>query len=248
VLSRTPSRERARPGFPWRRVAGVAALGGLGLLALPRGVRECDPSDLDVVPRARWQAAAPRLDAPREPGLFHPTRNPDGWQVYSAPLAGVLRTLVVHHSAMPPQAGPRQIQLHHVQERGFADIGYHFVIDPAGLVYEGRPLTVRGAHTAGHNTGTIGIALAGSFEVSDPTRRQLDALERLGACLSERYGVTHLTGHAAFQPDGTACPGRRLAARLPALARALGLRLGTDGYRPPDPTHDSGELLSMAAP
>ncbi len=42
--------------------------------------------------------------------------------------------------------------------RGFAGIGYHFAIDPQGIIYETRPLNVMGAHVYGRNNGSIGIA------------------------------------------------------------------------------------------
>ena len=53
-------------------------------------------------------------------------------------------------------------------ERGWTDIGYHFVIDPAGTIYEGRDIRVRGAHVEGANTGKVGLLLLGDFQ-PDPT-------------------------------------------------------------------------------
>ncbi len=90
------------------------------------------------------------MNAPNEHfGLFDRQTNPDGWQVYAAPLDQVLTTVVVHHSALPLRDGPREIQRVHMTINGFADIAYHFVIDDGGRLFEGRSLHVRGAHNAG---------------------------------------------------------------------------------------------------
>jgi N-acetyl-anhydromuramyl-L-alanine amidase AmpD len=114
--------------------------------------------------------------------------------------------------------------------RGFADIGYQFVIDAGGRVYEGRSLDVRGAHTGGHNTGTVGIVLLGNFEEGVPAEAQLVSLERLSRHLADTYGITHLAGHRDFQPEETVCPGHNLAILLPELAQEFGLVYGTEGY------------------
>ena len=55
------------------------------------------------------------------------------------------------------------IQTFHQDVRGWSDIGYHFVIDKAGNIYQGRPETVIGAHTGGSNTGNIGACLLGCY-------------------------------------------------------------------------------------
>lgn len=54
-----------------------------------------------------------------------------------------------------------EIKRWHVQERGWSDIGYHYLIDRNGTVVEGRPLGRTGAHVRGHNKGTVGVSLFG---------------------------------------------------------------------------------------
>jgi N-acetyl-anhydromuramyl-L-alanine amidase AmpD len=137
---------------------------------------------------------------------------------------------VVHHSALPDTEGPRQIQDIHMRERGFADIGYHFVIDRRGNIFEGRTIAVRGSHTGGRNYGTIGVVLLGDFENTQPTNKQWESTRLLVHCLAVNYGLTHLAGHREFQPERTVCPGRHLESRLPELASELGLVYGTEGY------------------
>ncbi len=187
---------------------------------------------LNIIPRSEWGAVEPDLDASIE-GLYDPVSNPGGWLVYDEPLSKVLNTIIVHHSALPLSDGALEIQSKHVQFKGFADIGYNFVIDESGQIYEGRCLTARGAHTGGHNTGTIGIVLLGNFELTEPTEAQLTTLKRLVRCLAREYAITHLAGHRDFQPQVTVCPGKNLEALLSNLATELRLEFGTGGYVEP---------------
>ena len=191
------------------------------------------PTPLPLVSREAWGAAEPDHTAPGEHGLFDPVTNPEGWLVYEQPLSEILRTLIVHHSALPLSDGPREIQTLHMQRRGYADIGYHYLIDAAGQLYAGRDLGVRGAHTGGANTGSVGVCLLGNFETAEPPAAQLATLRALAADLLARYGLTHLAGHRDFQPDETVCPGALLEPLLPELAAAVGLTYGTGGYVPP---------------
>lgn len=219
-----------RRGF----LAATLAVCGTILLGASsrRGRREtCSPDLLQIVPRSEWGAAEPNLDSVE--GLYDPVTNPGGWLVYTEPLPEVLTTIVVHHSALPLSDGPREIQQMHFQFKDYADIAYHYLIDETGQIYEGRSLTVRGAHTGGHNTGTVGIVLLGNFEISQPTEAQLASLHTLSACLIDAYAITHIAGHRDFQPGATDCPGDNLEALLPALAAELGIEFGTEGYAGP---------------
>ncbi len=188
---------------------------------------------LTAVTRAGWGAADPDHNASDEYGLFHADTNPEGWLVYTEPLAEALNTIVVHHSALSFTDGPREIQQFHMERRGYADLAYHFVIDGFGQLYEGRALSARGAHTGGANTGTVGIVLLGDYSLVPLLRAPLETLGTLVAYLAEQYAITHLAGHRDFQPDVTQCPGDNLEAFLPDLAVELGLAFGTEGYVPP---------------
>lgn len=214
---------------------GLTAGASVALAACGLGAPPPTPTltPLALTRREAWGAAAPDHDAPGEHGLYDPLTNPEGWLVYAQPLADILRTLIVHHSALPLSDGPREIQILHMRSKGYADIGYHYVIDAAGQLYAGRDLTVRGAHTGGANTGSVGACLLGNFELAAPEPAQLATLRALGADLAARYGVTHLAGHRDFQPEETVCPGAQLEPLLPDLAAALGLSYGTSGYVPP---------------
>jgi hypothetical protein len=224
--------------MPTRRTFLKWLLAGSAAVSLPLLLRlsrrpGCSLADLGIIPRAEWGAAEPDHTVSGERGIYHPITNREGWLVYQEPLEQVLTTIVVHHSALPLSDGPREIQRLHMMNRGFADIGYHFVIDGDGGLYEGRPLNVRGAHTSGRNTGTVGIALMGNFENGPPPPAQLVALQTLAGCLVAAYEITHLAGHRDFQPGVTVCPGQFLEPILPGLAAGLGLVFGTAGYDGP---------------
>jgi len=197
--------------------------------------RRCSWEDLDIVSRDAWGAVSPDVEGSVE-GVYDAVANPGGWYVYPQSLAEVLNTIVVHHSALPLSDGPLEIQAKHLSTQRYADIAYHFVIDAAGEIYAGRDLQVRGAHTGGHNTGTVGIVLLGNFEETVPFEAQLDSLKQLACSLRDTYGITHLAGHRDFQPEVTVCPGENLETLLPGLAKELRLEFGIGGYvGPPVP-------------
>ncbi|MCC6905187.1 MAG: N-acetylmuramoyl-L-alanine amidase [Anaerolineae bacterium] len=219
------------PGFS----SPEAATTPTGVLEQPTPTGEQRPfGPLSMVTRAGWGAApAPQFSPDGESGLFDETQNPTGWLVYPGNLRDWLTTVVVHHSALGFGLGPREIQKFHILDRGFADIAYHFVIDGFGQLYEGRILNVRGSHTAGANTGTVGVVLMGNFEQMQPLRAQLTTLEKLITFLASEYAITHVAGHRDFQPEETACPGASIEALVPLIAEDTGLLYGTGGYVDP---------------
>src|SRR3990167_10357219 len=102
--------------------------------------------------------------------------------------------LIVHHTG-----GTNANQLadtsHHTFEMvkqyhlslGWEDIGYHFFINKAGEVAPGRNENYHGAHTAGYNTKSIGVCLAGNFDATLPTKAQESALQALLEMLQKKY-------------------------------------------------------------
>ena len=76
----------------------------------------------------------------------------------------------IHHTASPAgDAGQydqriRQIQSYHINGNGWCDIGYHFLVTQDGQLWEGRPVSYRGAHVGGNNSGNAGITMVGCFE------------------------------------------------------------------------------------
>ncbi len=186
-----------------------------------------------VVDRATWGALPPNINARNEKGYYNKETNPEGWYVYPDRLQDSYQTLVVHHSAFYEGDGKStlaEVQRAHRDDRGWADVGYHFMIDKDGTIYEGRDLTVRGAHVSGYNTGSVGVCLFGDFRFEAPSQEQLNALYALNNWLVFRLELTHLTGHQQFN-DWTECPGTFILAQLEDIATRAGLIFGTDGYQ-----------------
>jgi len=145
--------------------------------------------------------------------------------------------MVVHHSA-GPNSSPSwpavvlAIWNLHVNTNGWCDIGYNWIIDPNGVIYEGRGggNNVKGAHFCGANSGTMGVCLLGNYEEQPPTLAALEALRRLltwkscdaslnpvGQGLHAASGL--LLPTIASHQDGcaTLCPGQQLLQALNPL-------------------------------
>lgn len=139
--------------------------------------------------------------------------------------AGAWDSITIHHSAEEnaEQLGTgsqgevagemRRLQKFHMTERGYGDLGYHFLIDPQGRVYEGRSLEWQGAHAGGeNNVNNIGVCLLGNFLVETPRPAALEALQELTDELARRYAVPRGRVYSHRDLRATECPGGRLAA------------------------------------
>jgi hypothetical protein len=213
---------------------------------------------VDADLRSRLRAAlarhaAPLATAPAAPlerGLLAFDRS--DWQA-SPPVAarlepmGAITRLTIHHSDSLCSAEEsavithlRQIQRGHIQTRGWGDIGYHFLIDPAGRVWEGRELRYQGAHAQGaNNHHNIGICLLGKFvrgaEGSEPTAAQVSSMEQLVVVLRRHFSIP--TGGVHTHKElihSTQCPGGRLQSIVDAMRdrhaqRGEGMATGRTG-------------------
>ncbi|MGZ6754066.1 MAG: peptidoglycan recognition protein family protein [Nocardioides sp.] len=145
----------------------------------------------------------------------------------------------------------RGMYRYHTHDLGWSDIGYNFLVDRFGRIWEGRHggagLAVQGAHTLGFNETSTGISVIGDFETARPSQRVLTAIVRLAAWKLDKYHVrvrrwAHVFSHGSDRfpygrmvtlprVDGhrdtneTACPGRYLYARLPGIRRRTALRV-----------------------
>ncbi|MFH0776105.1 MAG: N-acetylmuramoyl-L-alanine amidase [Patescibacteria group bacterium] len=157
-----------------------------------------------------------------------------------------IKKIIVHHSA---ESGEKDlngdnkfdkedaeiivqaIYYYHARTRGWGDIGYNFLIDPLGNIYEGRSGGdyVVGGHTYCANTNTIGVAFIGNFQNEIPSEEALESGARLLGDLSNFYDLPldqfsdfhgkntrNLIGHRDY--GATACPGQKLYDYLPSLA------------------------------
>ncbi|MGV9992654.1 peptidoglycan recognition protein family protein [Streptomyces sp. NPDC003374] len=87
----------------------------------------------------------------------------------------------------------RSIYRYHVRSMGWRDIGYNFLVDKCGTIYEGRAggvaKAVLGAHTMGFNTNSMGVAVIGTFSRSRPAAAAVTAVARLAAWKLGLYGM-----------------------------------------------------------
>jgi N-acetylmuramoyl-L-alanine amidase len=121
--------------------------------------------------------------------------------------------LVVHCSASPADMdiGKAEIRKWHLQ-RGFADIGYHFVIRRDGTLEFGRPTTESGAHAVGYNLHSLGICLVGGLKKGTTkaennfTPAQFERLWSLLGELGQKYPDAEVLGHRDLPGVNKACP------------------------------------------
>lgn len=92
----------------------------------------------------------------------------------------------------------------------YGDIGYHFVVDYSGCVWEARSLMYEGAHVSGANDRNIGIALLGNFEKQQPSVAQLGAMRQLVKLLAARYRINPSRFYGHRDLGHSLCPGRYL--------------------------------------
>ncbi|GII99311.1 N-acetylmuramoyl-L-alanine amidase [Sediminihabitans luteus] len=188
-----------------------------------------------IVTRAQWGADESRGGA---------------WPEVSADL----RAMYVHHTAgsnsystKDSAAIVRGIYAYHTGSRDWPDIGYQFLVDKGGTIFQGRRDAIHdlpiGAQAGGYNTQTIGVSAIGNYETAAPSSAMLSSIERLLGWKAYEHGLdptgrtTLLTGGSTGSntrapagtrvsvnviqghrdTNGTACPGRYLYAKLPAI-------------------------------
>ncbi|XP_068173935.1 peptidoglycan recognition protein 5 [Antennarius striatus] len=159
---------------------------------------------VDIVSRSQWGAAAP---------------------LQREVLKASAQRVVIHHTAFQQCAGLKEckeqlvsIQKMHMTDRHFDDIGYNFLVEADGTVYEGRGWCVVGAHAKGNNHDSLGIAFMGNFTTDTPSTESLSAVKEL-LLSGVSQGFLHpefvLLGHRDL--GNTLCPGEKLYTVLPDL-------------------------------
>ncbi|WP_415925759.1 peptidoglycan recognition protein [Streptomyces scabiei] len=190
-----------------------------------------------IVPRTAWlddlarhAQPPPRYDDKVVAVFVHHTDSPNGYDCADAPR--IIRYLYAGQTGA----------------RNWDDIGYNFLVDRCGTIYEGRAggvdRPVTGAHTQGFNHRTAGIAALGTFTAGIPVpQAMVDAIAALtawklglsGADPRAAVRLTSSNSHSRYAAGSTAafpalaghrdaymtsCPGAALTARLPEIRRA----------------------------
>lgn len=129
-----------------------------------------------------------------------------------------VRRIIVHCSLTRPDQdiGAEEITRWHVNENGWSDIGYHYVIRRDGTLEAGRPLSREGAHCKGNNDDSIGICLVGGRKLYLATKEsmhefnynieQLSTLQSIIKILNDTFGPLRVSGDRDWHPDKW-CPG-----------------------------------------
>lgn len=215
----------------------------LARAGLPAGISASGPT---VISRSGWSADPAYLNwAPQ----FYPAKK-----------------LILHHTANNIKANEtqgyyaklvRSIYYYHAVTQDWGDIAYNFLIDPLGNIYEGRYSDndknspsgedvygngVIGGHTRGYNTGTVGIAVLGTYSSEDISAAARSSLEQLVAWVAAKNGIDptgsdpyynpfsssstmqtfNIAGHRDY--GSTDCPGASFYNALPGIREeVLGL-------------------------
>lgn len=119
--------------------------------------------------------------------------------------------IIIHCSATPEgkNYSVATIRKWHVEGRGWSDIGYHYIIDTLGDIYDGRPVEKMGAHTKGQNANSIGVCYIGGIDADgNPkdtrNKAQIHALKTIVKDLLTLYPNATIHGHNEFA--NKACP------------------------------------------
>ena len=117
--------------------------------------------------------------------------------------------LCIHHSATAGTIPLENVAKYHVEERGWAGIGYHFYVKPDGTIYQTNHLETVSFHVTQNNDYSVGVCVSGDFTYAPPPDKQVDAAAHLVAWLMQELSVSdqNVLGHKEFPNNDTSCPG-----------------------------------------
>ena len=159
------------------------------------------------------------------------------------PIITDVSHLIIHHSAGASTSSDwpavvYSIWNYHVNTNGWDDIGYNWLIDPNGVIYEGRADNIQGAHFCGLNPNTMGICILGTYTDEQPEAQALESITRLFAWKScqENINPEGLDYHPPLDEEiftisghmdgcATACPGDELYDLLPEIRAQIQLEM-----------------------
>jgi len=202
---------------------------------------------IDLTPPAGAMTTKPKIVTREQWGANESWRS-------GSPTYTSVKMAFIHHTdsgnaykAAEAPAIVRGVYAYHTKAMHWSDVGYNFLIDRYGVIYEGRyggmTRGVSGAQVLGFNTGSTGISVIGTFTSSTPPSAAVTSLERLlewkldvhhidpqgTATLVCGYGQKYATGQRVKFPaiaghrdaNYTDCPGGRLYAQLPNVRKVV---------------------------
>ena len=166
------------------------------------------------------------------------TKN-DGGKEYKWALQypNKIERIIIHHTATKndvkdPVAAIKSIYYYHAITRGWGDIGYNYIMDQDGNIYEGRAggAMVVGGHAGIGNNGSIGIAVLGNFEDKEVPKKVITALAKFISKKTKQYNIDpqgystlngmrmpNILGHRDVMK--TACPVDYMYEQLPLIRK-----------------------------
>ncbi|MDZ5621215.1 N-acetylmuramoyl-L-alanine amidase [Nocardioides sp. HM23] len=211
----------------------------------PAGTSETSEGELAL--RAKVAAPKPKIFSRAQWGADESMRDKPSLHYYEVHAGFVHHT--VNANAYTRDQVPsiiRGIYAYHTRSQGWSDIGYNFLVDRFGRIWEGRfggvGRPVVGAHTLGYNDNAFAMSAIGNFETARPSRAMVRAYGRLFAWKLALHGVDaadrrqHVTSDYFKAINGhrdagsTACPGIHLYNRIPRIRElASTVQEGWDG-------------------
>lgn len=139
--------------------------------------------------------------------------------------------VTIHHDGMTPYYGMTDAEAKARLElirnghrgKGWGDIGYHYIVDRAGNVWQGRDVLVyQGAHVRNRNEHNVGVMCLGNFVEQKPSEAQVEALNRTVAQLCRYYRIApkDVYTHREWKGAQTACPGDNLQGKVRLLRKS----------------------------
>ena len=134
--------------------------------------------------------------------------------------------IVIHHTGFPnvdKDSTVADIHKFHQEVNGWAGVGYHYLIRKDGMIEQGRRPDMIGAHAYQHNKNSVGVCLAGNFDIAEPTKAQMNSVKELVKWLCRKYNLNSMkdgviVGHRDL--NDTSCPGESLYGQLSKIRRA----------------------------
>jgi hypothetical protein len=138
--------------------------------------------------------------------------------------------ITIHHDGMTPFWGvtdlEARLRLEWIRNghrgKGWSDIGYHYIVDRSGVVWQGRDVTKwQGAHVKNRNENNIGVMCMGNFMLQRPSAAQVAGLNRTVAQLQRVYRIptANVKTHKEWEGAKTECPGTNLQSKVLALRK-----------------------------
>ncbi len=228
-----------------------AVLAGIGLMAAGCSAtpasRSARPTPWSVnsyrefqrpTPTGQAQVVTPAPALPTSPAIATPNLQViarSSWTRTAAnggkvnPMNGVSR-ITVHHEGwktvyFTDERTTAQrietIRAVHTRDNGWGDIGYHYIVDRDGRIWEGRSIASQGAHVRNNNENNLGILLLGNFDKQTPSAPQMASLHNALAAFQKQYKVRATRIHTHQELASTACPGTNLQNQMAGVRQRL---------------------------